>query len=90
MFTRVTQAIGFLGAMAFTLRGRILFDRIMREVNLNATPKDRIPSFSWTYPGDIIKRHKQLYPESNLRRQMRLCGIVAAAFFLLLMGSWLI
>lgn len=62
--------IAFAAAMTATLRVNLLFERIKKEINAKADPKDRLPLFGWSHQyWGALDKHKRLYVESDLRRQ---------------------
>lgn len=62
--------IAFAAMMTATLRVNLLFERIKKEINAKADPKDRIPLFGWSHHSwGALNKHKRLYVESDLRRQ---------------------
>jgi len=63
--------IAAITGIAFVVWSNIVFLRLLREVNAKSEPSERIDTpYIKNHALGIINRHRELYPESGLRRRV--------------------
>ena len=81
----IGAAIAAAAAIVTILRASGLQTRMITEVNTKSDLKNRLPVFAHT--GHVLQawaRHRQLYPDSDLRWQIRRAQIKFAILFVVI------
>jgi hypothetical protein len=83
--------IGWLIAMTCVVIGNVFWYRMLSEVNGRLNPDQRFSTLLW-YPNKSIRlwrSHKELFPDSQLRKREVAVGIVMFGSFLVIAGALL-